>query len=221
MFYVSNIYYKVLNIINVETKKNWTFKEVAGLIVYLIFILSLFVSTGALGNGIINIFSIGGAILGLLGMIVWVFVMWRKSSSREDNLIDTINRISRKIKEVGIDSSDKIDMLIDEINQKNASEKENRKDIVAIITVLAKYTLIVPISFLAGFAFKDQEVLKVEVFFQFVLISLTIFFTFLGLIIMNTTQIEYFFTTGKRKREKILSYLLDIKYVGCFESREE
>lgn len=101
--------------------------------------------------GILTIFSIGGFFLSVLLIMIIALLTRRELARIEGSDIRSLTiRIAEKIKLFGIDSPEKLAMLIQEINKMNDVEKENRKEIIKIIGTSVKYVVIIPISFFDG-----------------------------------------------------------------------
>lgn len=219
---MSNVYYQVLGIIIKETKNKMTLKEVLMAILFLSLYIGFFFSLIILASGLINFLSIIAFIVCFLGMIAWIYIVGKiVSKTKKGNFSIITKKIATEMTLIGIDSFEKIDTLIQEIHNMNDLEKENRKDIVKIINVVAKYIIIIPISFFVGFIFKEGQVIETELIFQIILGCIIIFIIIFGFIIATASNFQYFFTSGKKKREMVLSRLLDIKYIYDYEDKRK
>ncbi|AIM25632.1 hypothetical protein [Melissococcus plutonius] len=125
---MSNVYYQVLGIITKETKKKITFLAFVMAVVFLMLYVGFFISRVLLASGLKSCFNLTIFIFCLLGMSVWIFVVRNDTYKiKGKNFSSITKKIATEISLIGIDSPEKLDMLIQEINKMNDLEKENKK----------------------------------------------------------------------------------------------
>lgn len=138
-------------------------------------------------------------------------VLMKKYGYIPRNIVIT-DRIRKRISILGIDNEEKLGKLIAEIDENNLIDENNRKGLFNFFSIIGKYTMIVPISFFAGFVAKDSDKLNIQTFFSLIALLFLVFITIMGIAIAIYPEIPYFLSAGKKKREKVKRALLDVCY---------
>lgn len=155
----------------------------------------------------------------ILGMIIGIGIgiyniIKANQFEQEYNVKKHVQAIIGGIEKLGLNSPEKVEKLRKEIIEFNVREEEKLKKLFDLIGRTFKNIFWIPLSFLLGLFFNENFPNNIS-FDDIVILStgvLTLALIFIGVAIAFFPHVPYIFQYGRREREKVLQYLLDIEY---------
>lgn len=209
---LSYMYYEVRDLIKKEYKEEFSL-GVKQRILFATCLLGVLIIIATPMASIIHkyLWFIGIPLGGLLTVISIVIA---SKFQKKYNNKKHIKKIEKGIKELGLNNAEKISKLRKEIEDINIKEEERAQRMIQMVGQVFKGVFWVPIAFLIGAFFNSNSIaIDFDSILTLSVVLLLIAITLIGVLISLFPSVPYLFQYGRRERDRVLQYLLDIEYL--------